>query len=135
MAFLYQVLVPSSSSVKVFWIIIVIFLYHNVAETTQPRNETTPAVFTLGDSILDTGNNDYIISITKSDFPPYGRDFMGGRPTGRFSNGRVPSDFIGKLNSKEYILVVSNMFGSTYINSTTIATILICCLILITCAN
>ncbi|KAK9948366.1 hypothetical protein M0R45_003947 [Rubus argutus] len=104
MAFLYQVLVPSSSSVKVFWIIIVIFLYHNVAETTQPRNETTPAVFTLGDSILDTGNNDYIISITKSDFPPYGRDFMGGRPTGRFSNGRVPSDFIAERFGVKKIL-------------------------------
>lgn len=84
-----------SSSVKVFWIIIVIFLYHNVATKTPPRNETTAAVFSFGDSILDTGNNNYIISLSKSNFPPYGRDFQGGKPTGRFSNGKVPSDLIG----------------------------------------
>ncbi|KAL6226993.1 hypothetical protein ACLB2K_000952 [Fragaria x ananassa] len=75
--------------------ILCIFLYRNVAAVTLPTNGTTPAVFAFGDSTLDTGNNDYIISGLKSNFPPYGRDFMGGMPTGRFSNGRVPSNLIG----------------------------------------
>ncbi|KAM5546837.1 hypothetical protein ABKV19_001386 [Rosa sericea] len=104
MAFLSQILVPSSSSVKIFSIIAVIFLSHNVAAVTPATNKTTRAVFTFGDSIMDTGNNDYIISIAKSNFPPYGRDFVGGKPTGRFSNGKVPSDFAAEIFGVKKIL-------------------------------
>lgn len=44
---------------------------------------------------MDTGNNNDIPTLLKSNFPPYGRDFPGGIPTGRFSDGKVPSDLIG----------------------------------------
>eukprot|EP01018_Ginkgo_biloba_P004759 Gb_24154 [translate_table: standard] len=30
----------------------------------------------------------------KSNFPPYGRDFIDHKPTGRFCNGKLASDFI-----------------------------------------
>lgn len=60
-----------------------------------PSNVTIPAVFAFGDSTVDTGNNNDLITLAKSNFPPYGRDFMGGLPTGRFSNGKLPSDLIG----------------------------------------
>ncbi|BAT90165.1 hypothetical protein VIGAN_06135200 [Vigna angularis var. angularis] len=61
-----------------------------------PNNYSVPAVFVFGDSIVDTGNNNYIKTIAKCDFRPYGKDFGGGnQPTGRFSNGLVPSDIIG----------------------------------------
>ncbi|KDP23988.1 hypothetical protein JCGZ_25376 [Jatropha curcas] len=69
---------------------------NNAATITLPNNEKIPAVFVFGDSIVDTGNNNYIKTTAKCNFPPYGRDFMGGKPTGRFSNGRVPSDFIAE---------------------------------------
>ncbi|XP_042500797.1 GDSL esterase/lipase EXL3-like [Macadamia integrifolia] len=59
-----------------------------------PANSTVPAVLVFGDSIVDTGNNNYLPSLAKCNFPPYGRDFMGGAATGRFSNGKVPSDLI-----------------------------------------
>ncbi|CAI0629448.1 unnamed protein product [Linum tenue] len=55
-----------------------------------------PAVFALGDSFVDTGNNNYVVTIAKSNFPPYGRDFPGETPTGRFSNGRLIPDFLAK---------------------------------------
>lgn len=61
-----------------------------------PGNKTIPAVIMFGDSIVDTGNNNYIETIFKVNYPPYGRDFSGGVPTGRFCNGKVPSDFLGK---------------------------------------
>nr|XP_011470942.1 PREDICTED: uncharacterized protein LOC101294893 [Fragaria vesca subsp. vesca] len=106
MAFdLSQGLVLSSSSVKFFSIFVVIFLlHHNVAAVPPPKNGTTLAVFTFGDSFLDTGNNNYIISIGKSNFPPYGRDFVGGKPTGRSSNGKLPSDLIAEIYGVKKIL-------------------------------
>ncbi|WOK95102.1 GDSL esterase/lipase [Canna indica] len=55
-----------------------------------------PALIVFGDSTADPGNNNNIPALLKSNFPPYGRDFPGGRPTGRFSNGRLASDFISE---------------------------------------
>lgn len=55
-----------------------------------------PAIIVFGDSSVDAGNNNYIPTIGKSNFPPYGRDFEGGKPTGRFCNGRLSTDFISE---------------------------------------
>ncbi|GLT94097.1 hypothetical protein SLE2022_118560 [Rubroshorea leprosula] len=55
-----------------------------------------PAVIVFGDSSVDAGNNNGISTVLKSNFQPYGRDFYGGRPTGRFCNGRIPPDFISE---------------------------------------
>ncbi|KAF2292345.1 hypothetical protein GH714_020403 [Hevea brasiliensis] len=55
-----------------------------------------PAIIVFGDSSVDAGNNNLISTVLKSNFQPYGRDFEGGRPTGRFSNGRIPPDFISQ---------------------------------------
>ncbi|CAI9756378.1 unnamed protein product [Fraxinus pennsylvanica] len=52
-----------------------------------------PAILVFGDSSVDAGNNNQISTVLKSNFRPYGRDFFGGKPTGRFSNGRIPPDF------------------------------------------
>ena len=60
-----------------------------------PPNVAVPAIFAFGDSIVDTGNNNYINTLAKCNFPPYGKDFIGGIPTGRFSNGKVLTDFLG----------------------------------------
>ncbi|XP_073125983.1 GDSL esterase/lipase At4g26790 [Henckelia pumila] len=54
------------------------------------------AIIVFGDSTVDSGNNNYIPTVLKSNFKPYGRDFEGGKATGRFSNGRVPTDFIAE---------------------------------------
>lgn len=69
--------------------------------TTTPR---VPAFIVFGDSIVDPGNNNVVKTTVKANFPPYGQDFPGSVPTGRFSNGKVPSDFIAaKLGVKEYV--------------------------------
>ncbi|KAK7283742.1 hypothetical protein RIF29_13488 [Crotalaria pallida] len=61
-----------------------------------------PALFAFGDSILDTGNNNNLQTLTKCNYPPYGKDFNRGTPTGRFSDGKVPSDLIaGALKIKD----------------------------------
>ncbi|CAI9787808.1 unnamed protein product [Fraxinus pennsylvanica] len=54
------------------------------------------SIIVFGDSSVDSGNNNFIPTISRSDFVPYGRDFEGGRPTGRFSNGRIATDFISE---------------------------------------
>ncbi|XP_027330095.1 GDSL esterase/lipase EXL3-like [Abrus precatorius] len=69
-----------------------------------PPNVTVPAVFVFGDSVVDTGNNNNRRTFARSNFPPYGKDFEGGIPTGRFSNGKVPSDLIvEELGIKELL--------------------------------
>ncbi|CAH2053684.1 unnamed protein product [Thlaspi arvense] len=68
------------------------------ATTTNdgPTNITVPALIVFGDSIMDTGNNNDIPTLLKANFLPYGRDFPDSIPTGRFSDGRVPSDIIAE---------------------------------------
>ncbi|CAL5073066.1 unnamed protein product [Urochloa decumbens] len=56
-----------------------------------------PAILVFGDSIVDTGNNNAVLTLTKANFRPYGQDLNGGVPTGRFSNGRIPTDLLGSL--------------------------------------
>lgn len=52
-----------------------------------------PAMFIFGDSVADVGNNNDLHTIVKSNFPPYGRDFVTQEPTGRFCNGKLATDF------------------------------------------
>ena len=55
-----------------------------------------PAVIVFGDSTADTGNNNFIQTMARGNHPPYGRDYAGGVATGRFSNGRLPVDFVSE---------------------------------------
>ncbi|KAL9679622.1 hypothetical protein QQ045_017488 [Rhodiola kirilowii] len=60
-----------------------------------PRKKVT---FVFGDSLTEVGNNNYLqYSLAKSNFPWYGIDYPGGKPTGRFTNGRTIGDIICKL--------------------------------------
>ncbi|XP_027916018.1 GDSL esterase/lipase EXL3-like [Vigna unguiculata] len=85
--------------------LLVILMFQHVSALTIPNNETVPAVIVFGDSIVDTGNNNYISTLVKCNFPPYGRDFAeGNHPSGRFSNGLVPSDIIAaKFGVKKFL--------------------------------
>ncbi|KAL2895405.1 GDSL esterase/lipase EXL3, partial [Bienertia sinuspersici] len=75
-----------------------------MAKVKLPPNVTVPGLFAFGDSIIDAGMNNNIKTVIKCNHPPYGQDFMGGIPTGRFSNGRVPTDFLAEeLSIKQYV--------------------------------
>ncbi|KAJ0076426.1 hypothetical protein Patl1_33937 [Pistacia atlantica] len=52
-----------------------------------------PAIITFGDSAVDVGNNNYIPTLFKANYPPYGKDFVNHQPTGRFCNGKLVTDF------------------------------------------
>ncbi|KAH0990635.1 hypothetical protein GBA52_002118 [Prunus armeniaca] len=70
----------------------------------ENRTSKFPGLFAFGDSILDTGNNNNLATVAKCNFPPYGRDLVGGIPTGRFGNGKVLSDLIAEgLGIKELL--------------------------------
>lgn len=56
-----------------------------------------PALFVIGDSSVDSGTNNFLGTLARADRLPYGRDFDTHRPTGRFSNGRIPVDYLGNL--------------------------------------
>ncbi|KAJ0797011.1 putative triacylglycerol lipase [Helianthus annuus] len=53
------------------------------------------SILVFGDSSVDPGNNnDLPDTWHKGNFLPYGKDFVHSFPTGRFTNGRLPTDFI-----------------------------------------
>ncbi|EXC24924.1 GDSL esterase/lipase [Morus notabilis] len=62
----------------------------------QYLTDRVPALFIFGDSVVDAGNNNELLTIIKANFPPYGRDFMNQRATGRFTNGQLVTDIIAR---------------------------------------
>ncbi|KAL5735043.1 hypothetical protein ACOSP7_032904 [Xanthoceras sorbifolium] len=73
-----------------FLLILVIFFFFNTSNSI--KLPSTIPIF--GDSTVDTSNNNYIKTLAKGNYLPYGQDFPGPIPTGRFSNGKLVPDFI-----------------------------------------
>ncbi|KVH96873.1 Lipase, GDSL [Cynara cardunculus var. scolymus] len=55
-----------------------------------------PCYFIFGDSLVDSGNNNELMTAAKANYKPYGVDFPQG-VNGRFTNGRTIADIIGQL--------------------------------------
>lgn len=53
-----------------------------------------PAMFAFGDSTVDPGNNNHIATLVRADHLPYGRDLPDHDASGRFSNGKLATDYI-----------------------------------------
>ncbi|PNX61877.1 GDSL esterase/lipase, partial [Trifolium pratense] len=67
----------------------------SIAQQQQPVTPPlAPALFVIGDSSVDSGTNNFLGTFARADRLPYGRDFDTHQPTGRFSNGRIPVDFL-----------------------------------------
>ncbi|XP_058090785.1 GDSL esterase/lipase EXL3-like [Magnolia sinica] len=85
-------------------LLLLLVLPHFLHARSLNSNKTVPALIVFGDSIVDPGNNNVLTTAIRCDFPPYGRDFIQHKPTGRFCNGRIPSDMIAsKLGIKEIL--------------------------------
>ncbi|KAH0456140.1 hypothetical protein IEQ34_014047 [Dendrobium chrysotoxum] len=102
-------ILPGASQLATLHLLVVILsfcfcsqiLAFAVNQTSKP---IVPAVILFGDSIVDPGNNNAIKTIVKCNFPPYGKDFIGHVPTGRFCNGKIPGDLIASsLGVKEIV--------------------------------
>lgn len=66
-----------------------VFALGSIASLAEAR-----AFFVFGDSLVDSGNNNYLATTARADSPPYGIDYPTRRPTGRFSNGLNIPDII-----------------------------------------
>ncbi|GMY34860.1 GDSL esterase/lipase 1-like [Fagus crenata] len=62
------------------------------------------ALFIFGDSVFDSGNNNYINTITdyQANYEPYGENFFK-YSSGRFSDGRIIPDFIAEFAKLPFI--------------------------------
>lgn len=83
---------PLLSIVHIFMLCLLCFTV-----TIEAANSKVSAIYVFGDSTVDPGNNNYMKTAFKSNFPPYGRDFPNQVPTGRFTNGKLGTDFIGTI--------------------------------------
>lgn len=54
-------------------------------------------IFIFGDSLVDTGNNNYITTLARADIWYNGIDYDNGFPTGRFCNGRTVPDYLSQI--------------------------------------
>lgn len=59
-----------------------------------PQGQQVPCFFIFGDSLVDNGNNNAILTLARANYRPYGIDFPQGA-TGRFTNGRTYVDALG----------------------------------------
>ena len=68
------------------------------------------AFFVFGDSLVDSGNNDFLFTSARADSPPYGIDYPTGRPTGRFSNGLNIPDIMSNQSNLNLVVLFRSMF-------------------------
>ncbi|KAJ9136090.1 hypothetical protein P3X46_033202 [Hevea brasiliensis] len=83
------------------------FFAEEIEALPSPRalnHNSVTAVLVFGDSTVDSGNNNFVKTIFKGNFPPYGKDFPNHEPTGRFTNGRLATDFIASyVGVKDFV--------------------------------
>jgi len=83
--------------------------------TIEANLKKVPAFYVFGDSTVDSGNNNFIDTAFRSDFPPYGRDFVNQAPTGRFTNGKLGTDFVGITSLFMFLICMLNMEKNVFL--------------------
>uniref|UniRef100_R7W4N0 GDSL esterase/lipase n=1 Tax=Aegilops tauschii TaxID=37682 RepID=R7W4N0_AEGTA len=86
-----------------------------VAAARAPAASAAPrAFFVFGDSLVDNGNNNYLLTTARADAPPYGIDFPSHRATGRFSNGLNIPDIISNTTPTIHCMPSFAMHASQF---------------------
>ncbi|XWS38989.1 hypothetical protein CRYUN_Cryun18bG0011400 [Craigia yunnanensis] len=95
---------------NLFKIIVVVVVWMCLINSCSPMKQKHtkqpkfPAIIIFGDSTVDAGNNNYINTFFKANNPPYGENYPGHIPTGRFSDGKLVPDFLASfLGIKESV--------------------------------
>ncbi|XP_062008511.1 GDSL esterase/lipase APG-like isoform X1 [Rosa rugosa] len=81
-----------SQTIRAALVLVFVFAFAIIGGNAQESTTLVPAIITFGDSAVDVGNNDYLLTIYKANHPPYGRDFVNHQATGRFCNGKLATD-------------------------------------------
>ncbi|KAJ9563305.1 hypothetical protein OSB04_008465 [Centaurea solstitialis] len=76
-----------------FFLLMVLGFIQQVVMLVEPQ---VPCYFIFGDALVDSGNNNGLVTRAKANYTPYGIDFPQG-VTGRFTNGRTYADIVGQL--------------------------------------
>ncbi|KAL4585761.1 hypothetical protein LXL04_010386 [Taraxacum kok-saghyz] len=79
-----------------FFVVLVVALTQLQMLVVVDAQPQVPCYFIFGDSLVDNGNNNGLVTQAKANYPPYGIDFPQGT-TGRFTNGLTIADIIGEL--------------------------------------
>ncbi|OIW04395.1 hypothetical protein TanjilG_32587 [Lupinus angustifolius] len=97
----------SGSNGTKIWRIVMMHVCTSVVVTSKCIALSSPnfsSILVFGDSTVDSGNNNYILTLGKVNHFPYGKDFPGHVPTGRFSNGKLVTDLLASyLNIKDTV--------------------------------
>ncbi|XP_024625919.1 GDSL esterase/lipase At5g33370 [Medicago truncatula] len=112
---------PSSNFVHIMVVLSLVLILGVIVPKGEARRR---AFFVFGDSLVDNGNNNYLLTTARADSPPYGIDYPTRKPTGRFSNGfNIPdliSQQLGTVSTLPYLspelkgrkLLIGANFGS-----------------------
>ncbi|KAM7258240.1 hypothetical protein ACFE04_013981 [Oxalis oulophora] len=87
----------TSKNILFITILLLIMFLTNIKANDNSTIPKFSSLLIFGDSTVDTGNNNYIPTLLKANRLPYGKDFPGHTPTGRFSNGKLVPDIIATL--------------------------------------
>ncbi|KAF2547607.1 hypothetical protein F2Q70_00022282 [Brassica cretica] len=91
------------------------------AVSQRQQQSQVPCLYIFGDSLVDNGNNNRLLSLARANYRPYGIDFPQGA-TGRFTNGRTYVDALAQiLGFRTYIPPYSRIRGQALLRGANFA--------------
>ncbi|KAF5196204.1 GDSL esterase/lipase [Thalictrum thalictroides] len=96
-------------------LLVSIFIHSLLVKGQSPL---PPALYVFGDSLSDSGNNNFLQTEAKVNYTPYGIDFPSGA-TGRFTNGKTIVDFLAESLGLPFVPAYLSLSSTQKNNITT----------------